>query len=364
MDYGTEDEGFLDKMKAALEGGALGKYLLYAVVILGVLGAGYYLLFLQPKPATVVVVVRELDGGEVDGAQVYFSDPSGNPVGETKFTEGGSAVFDYIPTQTPLYVVADAGSGYAPGRQSVQFESGTAGNVEILVEKRNGIEITATDIPSSFAGSCKDRFYIEVTNFGEDPYNAMLLSEGGGEFSKYFAVQSGGKVIGSNQSVNFSVFAELPGGENAGEGVSLDGAIRVRGTSRKVAIAGPVGSPLQIEVSPNEIYFTPESDKATRITVSNAGSQALENFGARVVLQEELQQQCGADGSRCFKIEVLGDERSRNAITPGSKVDLVVGITPPSRKEKYYGSLELVGTCMNSPGITIPIVLDLRVENQ
>ena len=139
MDYGTDEEGFLDKMKAALEGGALGKYLLYAVIVLAVLGAAYYFIFLQPKPTTVVVVVRELDGGEVDGAEVYFSDPSGKPVGETKFTEGGSAVFEGIPTQTPLYVVADAGNGYTPGRQSVQFESGTAGNVEILVEKRNSI---------------------------------------------------------------------------------------------------------------------------------------------------------------------------------------------------------------------------------
>ncbi len=359
MDYGIEeDEGILGHVGSAL--GPLRPYLPYIAVGLLVLAGAYYFLFLAPKPGSVVVTVSELDGGAIDNAQVYFTDSSGKPVGSTQFTAGGTAVFDGIPTQTQLFVTVEAGGGYNTARQAVELAAGS-NNVEVQVERKNGIEITATNVPQSFASGCKDRFFVEVTNFGEDTFAAELVSEGTGDFPRYFAVQQGGqRIIGPNESANFSVFAELPDSPGSDGGVQLDGAIRVKGTGKKVAIGGSVGKQLHLEASESEIRYTLDSSNARLITIRNTGELALENFATGLSLEGKLRDACGSDGARCFSIETLGEGGGRNAIAPGSKTDIVLRITPPGEPDTYFGALEITGTCLNSPGISIPIVLDLK----
>jgi hypothetical protein len=364
MDYNIgEEEGILEKAKAALA--PVKPYLIYIVAALVVIVAAYYFFFLAPKPGSVIVTVSELDGGALDSAQVYFTDASGKSVGTTQLTTaGGTAVFDGLPTQTQMFISVEAGSGYNIASTPVLLTEG-ANTIIVQVERKNGIEITATDIPQSFASACRDRFYLEVTNFGDDPFSAELVSEGDTDFSRYFAVQGSSRVIGPNESANFSVFAELPDTSGSDSGVALSGAIRVKGTTKKVEIGGSVGKPLQLETSESEISYTPGSDKARRITVRNTGTVTLENFATRLVLDGNLQSACGSDGKSCFNIEVLGDSKNgRNAIAPGDKNYILLRITPPSLPdtESYFGSLQITGTCLNSPGISIPITVNLKTN--
>ncbi len=353
MDFG-DGEGIAE---AARE--FLGKYGVAIVLALAVGAVGYYFLVLAPKPVDFTVLVREVDGGPVTGAEVALFDSRGNPVGTTQITDAGAASFANVPPQQ-LEVRVDAGAAYALSSKSIDLSPPGQSQLQVEIEKKNAMQLAGKP-PAQLANACKDRFALQASNFGVDEFDAELVADGSDEFAKSLSFPDGAKAVFPNETRNLTVQVDLPEKDLAGQGgpASLQGRIRIKKTSKGIDFNAAITPKLEVVPTLSQIDYSTGSPTAQLLTLSNNGKQSLENFAYRIIMEEKLKAQCGDDGAECFKIESLSQGSS---IPAGGKAELVIRITPPGLPDDYFGSLLITGTCMSSPGLSIPIHLNLKTQ--
>ncbi|MBI5177479.1 hypothetical protein HY995_05340 [Candidatus Micrarchaeota archaeon] len=356
-DYDDEGEGLSGKVaeiSSAVAGHA--KLILLAVLLLGLVG---YYFFLYPKPVSARVSVREIDAFPIEGAEVVFEDDSGNTLGAAQLTDpSGTAFFSNLPPRS-VRLRARAGMAYGEYYDTADLSGSGDKIIAVLLEKKNDIRIAFHNIPTALSEGCSDNFVLAVANGGEDPFETEIAIEGNALFAGAFSAPDGKKTVFPKESENFTIRAAVPKVE--GDSNTATGKMRVKRTTKEISFGIPVDSLVRPSLSPSEVRFQKGGNPVFLMSLENTGKQPLSNIAISVSPETNLKAYCGEDGSQCFKLERLAGGEVRS-LAPQSKLDFGLRITQPTEipPGDYLAQLVVRATCLNSPGLSAPIYLDLK----
>ena len=257
-------ESPIESVKEAINGIGVAKIAIVAVLLLLVLGY----VFLYPKPGTITINVKALDGDALPGAEVTLADSNGKTLDPVSTDDSGTAVFSNV-APGDYSASVDPGAGYETASDSVSLASGGEASDSVEVERASSVTVAAEENPSTLPLSCERKIVFDLTNKGQAEESVQLVGDGGLKdvFTAPLAAvpPSGGLAIGS--------FLAAKG--KAGD--SLKGKVRVKGTRNGVEFSFVLGGVPKVSVSPQTISgdAQPGGVIQKQITVSNDGDDEI-----------------------------------------------------------------------------------------
>lgn len=329
------------------------------ILFLLVVAAAYYYLFLLAKPGSLTVRVMELDGGNLNDAEVSVED--GGKVLATELTSGGVASFQNLPSQKPLRVVVERGAAFETGQEIIEIPSAGQQSVSVKLERKAAVSFGAHDLPSTVPVSCADEFQVEVKNAGKDAFTTGIVAEE--ELAPILTPVEREKAVPAGSSTNFTLKVSIDPKATSGDSEVLGekkGALRIKKTTKRMEVAMRVTSKLQLDVSPSEIFHTQNSLQKNLVTLSNTGEQTVRGIEFRFTADADLQAACGQSLDNCLSIESLGTQKGAE-LRPGDRLIIGVILNPPSSPgKKFLASLAFTGECFRKSPVIVPIRIELE----
>ena len=305
-------EGLVENVKKNLP--------IIAVVVL-VLGAVLFYLFVLPKPGTIVLNVVELDNEEktISDAEVSVLDDSGNEVA-TATVSDGSAVIQGVPSGVVLSVsVSPSKGGYAKGSEKVNLGSGERKTVDVKIPRNYAVEFPESIPRQSLGAGCSKTVSLKVNNNGNSDVEVELVSDND-NLNNALSYEKKTIPAGGTDSISLKITAPE-------EGTELGGAIRVKYTKTSTSFDAKIGEAPEMRVDPSEIQINP--GETMQVTINNYGKSDLTDISYKL----------GGDLSES-DVEVIGFEQGV-VVKPNRKTTFVVR----GKTAGKVGKLKIISGC-------------------
>ncbi|OIO26391.1 hypothetical protein AUJ14_01705 [Candidatus Micrarchaeota archaeon CG1_02_55_22] len=348
------------------------KSLLPVLVVLAVLVIAAFWYLSLPKPGTVNVTVKQIDGESINGVLVTLTNAQGNEAVPPQITlNGGRATFANVPGGADYTVMAQPLPGYTdPAPQIITLASG-ASETAILELGKNAPNIKlALDAESQKAigaltANCVQPIIVKISNAGTDAYQAELVTGPNDKQAEIVLDQTSKDVLsGEEVAVTGKILVGGVVDEYSENAYEKQMSIRIKGTAgpdTNIPVDLKITSTTKLELDTTTISVSQREPYTQFINLQNTGAKPITNLGFKLQLDPQLTNLCGEDGGGCITLEWPAGSNGQRVDTLFQSDTMQVGIkiNPPSSTGKYLAHLLFTATCLNNPGKDVTIQLDV-----
>ena len=363
------EESPLDQMGPILD---KVKSLLPLLIVLAVIAIAAFWYLSLPKPGTINVTVRQIDGEGINGVLVTLLNAQGDEAVPPQITlNGGRATFANVPGGADYTVITQPLPGYTDSApQPITLASGASETARLELGKNAPNIKIALDTESQQAigaltANCVQPITVKISNAGTEAYQAELVTGPNDKQAEIVLDQTTKDVLsGEEVAVTGKILVGGVVDEYSENAYEKQMSIRIKGTNgadTTIPINLKVTSTTKLELDYTTLSVSQREPYTAFINLQNTGDKPITNLGFKLQLDPQLANLCGTDGGGCITLEwPSGSNGQRvNTLFQGDTLQIGIKINPPSSTGKYLAHLLFTATCLNNPGKDVTIQLDV-----
>ncbi|MFH1107119.1 MAG: hypothetical protein V1787_04455 [Candidatus Micrarchaeota archaeon] len=324
--------------------GPLKRYWLPLLVLVAIVGLGYWYYFARPQPGSIVLRVMQVDEDKGVLATVSLAYEDGNPVGGELLTDpNGLVVLNGVPAGRDLQLqVTPLSSKLKPALKFVSaLDSRESRKAEVQVGRKTGLKFISSGYSAVVASKCSRSLLVEVENTGVSD-EALAITAEGQVADLVRPTQSDVIEPETQVLVPVRITAKSGGGD-------VSGSLRIRGTTVSVPLEVTVKETRpRLDVSfdqPDAKDFTapPGTVKKSYVIIRNGGgADSAPITDVNVSVKGDF-----ANWASVTETDQIADANAGDGIPAERTASFLFTVSVPmdALPGQYVGKLEVASSC-------------------